>query len=82
MLGLTLTDFFSEHTKLGGILAFTSGEEEGEAWSDNRGQELYHASLSTDEYEKRLEEMSFKVLMHKVRDPQCGEATVWIAQKI
>lgn len=73
---------FSKYTKLGGVLAFTSGEEEDEVWSDNGGQMLYHASLSTHEYEKLLNESSFKVLLHKVRDPECGEATVWVAQKV
>lgn len=72
---------FESHTKSGGILVFTSGDEEGEIWSDNGGQMLYHASLSTKEYEKLLSENSFKVLLHKVRDPQCGEATVWVARK-
>jgi len=43
---------------------------------------VYHASLSTKEYEKLLKAASFKVLVHKVRDPECGEATVWAAQKI
>jgi 2-polyprenyl-3-methyl-5-hydroxy-6-metoxy-1,4-benzoquinol methylase len=72
---------FTSHLKPKGILAFTSGEEEGEVWSDNGGQELYHASLSTNEYEKLLKAASFKVLLHKIKDPQCGEATVWVAQK-
>ncbi|GAN17063.1 dTDP-3-amino-3,4, 6-trideoxy-alpha-D-glucopyranose [Legionella pneumophila] len=73
---------FESHTKPGGVLAFTSGEEEGEVWSDNGGQQLYHASLSTKEYESLLKNSSFKVLVHKVCDPECGEATVWVAQKI
>lgn len=73
---------FASHMKPGGVLAFTSGEEEGEVWGDNNGQQLYHASLSTKEYNKLLKEFSFKVLIHKVRDPECGEATVWVAQKI
>lgn len=72
---------FSEHTKPGGVLAFTCGDEEDEIWSDNGGQMLYHASLSTKEYEKLLSESSFKVLLHKVRDPECGETTVWVVQK-
>lgn len=72
---------FKAHTKPGSILAFTSGEEEEEVWSDNGGQMLYDASLSTKEYEKRLNENSFEVLLHKVHDPECGEATVWIARK-
>ncbi|WP_392537845.1 class I SAM-dependent methyltransferase [Legionella sp. 227] len=72
---------FASHIKPGGVLAFTSGEEEGEVWSDNGGQQLYHASLSTKEYNSLLKEFSFKVLIHKVRDPKCGEATIWVAQK-
>lgn len=73
---------FDAHIKPGGILTFTSGKEEGEVWSDNGGQQLYHASLSTTEYENLLKAASFKVLIHKVHDPECGEATVWIAQKV
>jgi len=73
---------FESHIKPGGILAFTSGDEEGEVWSDNGGQQLYHASLSTEEYNSLLKSASFKVLVHKVRDPECGEATVWVAQKM
>lgn len=72
---------FESLIKPGGILAFTSGEEEGEVWSDNGGQMLYHASLSTKEYESLLRATSFNVLVHKIRDPECGEATVWVAQK-
>jgi trans-aconitate methyltransferase len=72
---------FAIHLKPGGILAFTSGEEEDEIWSDNGGQMLYHASLSTKEYEKLLSENSFEVFLHKIRDPKCGEATVWVARK-
>nr|WP_242604607.1 class I SAM-dependent methyltransferase [Legionella fairfieldensis] len=73
---------FESHIKLGGVLAFTSGDEEGEVWSDNGGQQLYHASLSTEEYSSLLKDSSFKVLVHKVRDLECGEATIWVAQKI
>ncbi|MBA3661435.1 MAG: class I SAM-dependent methyltransferase [Gammaproteobacteria bacterium] len=73
---------FSAHTKHGGVLAFTSGEEEGEVWSNNGGQELYHASLSTKEYNQLLQDASFEVLVHKVRDPECGDATAWVAQKV
>jgi 2-polyprenyl-3-methyl-5-hydroxy-6-metoxy-1,4-benzoquinol methylase len=73
---------FVSHIKPGGVLAFTSGEEEDEVWSNNGGQELYHASLSTKEYNDLLEEASFKVLTHKIQDPECGEATIWVAQKV
>ncbi|HAT9133948.1 TPA: class I SAM-dependent methyltransferase, partial [Legionella pneumophila subsp. pneumophila] len=50
-------------------------------WSDDGGHDLYHASLSAEEYTQILLDCNFKVLIHKVRDPDCGEATVWVAQK-
>ncbi len=73
---------FKLHCKLNGMLAFTSGDEAGEVWSDNGGQELYHASLSASEYETLLKENAFNKILHKIRDPECGEATVWVAKKI
>ncbi|HIG0327050.1 TPA: class I SAM-dependent DNA methyltransferase [Legionella pneumophila] len=64
-----------------GLLIFTSGPEYDEVWSNNGGHDLYHASLSTEEYEQILIDNNFKVLAHKIRDPDCGDATVWVAQK-
>ncbi|KTD50865.1 class I SAM-dependent methyltransferase [Legionella quateirensis] len=64
-----------------GLLIFTSGPEYDEVWSDNGGYDLYHASLSTEEYKQILIDNNFKVLAHKIRDPECGDATVWVAQK-
>jgi 2-polyprenyl-3-methyl-5-hydroxy-6-metoxy-1,4-benzoquinol methylase len=64
-----------------GLLIFTTGPEYDEVWSDNGGHDLYHASLSSKEYEQILTDSDFKVLTHKVRDPECGDATVWVAQK-
>ncbi|MCL9685067.1 class I SAM-dependent methyltransferase [Legionella maioricensis] len=64
-----------------GLLVFTSGPEYDEVWGDNGGQELYHASLSAEEYKQILADNHFKILTHKIRDPNCGEATVWVAQK-
>lgn len=72
---------FETHTKPGGILAFTSGVEEGEVWGENGGEQLYHASLSTQEYQKLLSNSSFRVLTHKIEDPDCGDTTIWVAQK-
>ncbi len=71
----------SAHLKPGGLFAFTSGHQHGEVWSDNGGQNLYHASLSTAEYQEQLMQNNFKVLIHKVEDPECGDATIWIVQK-
>jgi len=73
---------FREHLKPGGILIFTSGTENGEAWGINGGENLFHASLSTAAYRSLLEENQFEVLLHVVSDPECGYATIWVAKFI
>jgi len=72
-------EVFKNHLNPGGILLFTSGTEHGEAWGMNGGENLFHASLSTDAYRQLLEKHNFKVLKHVVSDPDCGHATVWMA---
>ncbi|MGQ3889976.1 class I SAM-dependent DNA methyltransferase [Legionella sp. CNM-1927-20] len=72
----------ASYVEQNGLLMFTSGPESGEAWSENGGQDLYHASLTIEEYEQILINNNFKILVHKVKDQGCGEATVWVAQKI
>lgn len=71
---------FVDHLNLNGVLLFTSGEEAGEVWSENGGEELYHASLSIAEYKDILKEKGFTLIDHKVTDPECGEATIWLAR--
>ncbi|MBM3467861.1 MAG: methyltransferase domain-containing protein [Alphaproteobacteria bacterium] len=63
-----------------GILLFTSHHEAGEIWSNNGGEDLYHASLSLEEYEKLLKSNHFEVLFHSVNDKECGDTTIWIAK--
>lgn len=71
---------FSEHLNPDGILLFTSGTERGEAWGMNGGENLFHASLATEEYYSLLQTNDFVVLQHQVNDPDCGGANVWMAQ--
>lgn len=71
---------FEDHINHGGVLLFTSGPDEGEVWSDNGGEQLYHASLSPAEYTRRLNEHHFTVTAHNIEDENCGGATVWVAQ--
>ncbi len=71
---------FKEHLNDRGMLLFTTGHDVGEVWSNNGGQELYHASQSEKGYKQLLQEHGFKVLVHNVQDALCGEATVWMAQ--
>lgn len=73
-------ELFEKHLNPNGILLFTSGTEKGEAWGMNGGENLFHASLATSDYESLLTKHHFKILNHVVEDPNCGYATVWIAQ--
>ncbi|HHT0592370.1 TPA: class I SAM-dependent DNA methyltransferase [Legionella anisa] len=77
----SILSLFSSLVKPKGLLLFTSGHEAGEVWGENGGYDLYHASLDTKEYETILNKNQLQVLVHKVNDPDCGEATVWLAQK-
>lgn len=71
---------FEKHISSGGILMFTSGPDAGEVWGDNGGQNLYHASLSASEYKNLLAAHHFEVITHIIEDPNCGDATVWVAR--
>jgi SAM-dependent methyltransferase len=72
---------FKSHIKPRGFLVFTSGgPEEGEIWSDNNGENLYHASLSKEEYKKLLADYGFEVVLYRENDLECQEHTVWIAR--
>ncbi len=69
---------FEEHLNSGGILMFTSGPSEGEVWSDNGGEMLYHASLSPEEYKKLLTDHHFELIKNALDDE--GGAYIWVAR--
>jgi len=71
---------FAAHAAPGAALMFTSGWGRGEAIGLWQGEPLYHGSLDTDEYAALLAANGFAVLDHRVRDPECGDATIWLAQ--
>ncbi len=71
----------AEFVKPKGLLVFTSGPERGEVWGNNGCYELYHASLSFDEYQAILVKNGFEIIEMNVEDPNCGEATVWVTRK-
>lgn len=73
---------FAAHLDTDGVLLFTSGPDAGVAIGSMNDQEVYHSSLSTEEYRKLLGENGFKILDHQIEDPECGRHTVWLAQKI
>ncbi|MFL6858628.1 MAG: class I SAM-dependent DNA methyltransferase [Allosphingosinicella sp.] len=71
---------FAAHLRPGGALMFTSGWSRGEAIGVWQGEPLYHGSLDPDEYRRLLEDNGFATVDHRVRDPECGDATIWLAQ--
>ena len=71
---------FANHLNKDGVLLFTSGTNDGEVWSDNGGENLYHASLSQDEYKHLLTVHGFELIAYTIEDKSCGDATVWMAR--
>jgi trans-aconitate methyltransferase len=70
---------FAAHAAPAAPLMFTSGPERGEAIGAWQEEPLYHASLDPADYEALLAEHGFTIVDRKLRDPDCGEATVWLA---
>ncbi|HEX8585254.1 MAG TPA: class I SAM-dependent methyltransferase [Allosphingosinicella sp.] len=73
---------FAAHTKPGGHLMFTSGDEEGVRIGEWMNEPLYHASLAPEKYRELLGTNGFEAIHHDPRDPECGDATVWLARKL
>jgi len=70
---------FGVHAKPGAPLMFTSGAEHGEVLGEWQNEPLYHGSLDPAEYRALLEANGFSKVIHKVRDPDCGSSTIWLA---
>jgi hypothetical protein len=61
-------------------LMFTSGHLHGEAIGTFQGEPLYHGSLDEAEYRSLLVQNGFEVVSYVVKDPDCDQHTVWLAQ--
>ncbi len=59
---------------------FTSGHQSGVAMGSVEGHEVYHSSLSPEEYEQMLKDNGFKVLHFRPEDPTCGGHTIWLSR--
>jgi SAM-dependent methyltransferase len=72
---------FAQHAAPSAVLMFNSGPDHGEAVGEYRGDPLYHASLSPDEYTALLGGIGFEVIAHVVEDWKTGGGrTVWLAR--
>lgn len=72
---------FAALAKPGAPLMFTSGPTNGEAIGEFNGHELYHASLSPEEYRQLFIAHGFGLLTYKLEDETCGGRSVWLAIK-
>jgi hypothetical protein len=72
---------FRSHAAPRAALMFTSGPAHGEIISSYKGEPLYHGSLDASEYHSLLDENGFDVVSHVIDDPDCGQHTVWLAQR-
>jgi hypothetical protein len=70
---------FAAHAAAGAPLMFTSGPEHGEAIGEWIGEPLYHGSLDPADYEALLADNGFTIVERRLRDPECGGATIWLA---
>lgn len=66
----------------GAALMFTAGHFAGVALGEFGGEPLYHASLDAVEYRALLAQNGFAVVAQASQDPECGGATVWLAQRL
>jgi SAM-dependent methyltransferase len=74
-------DVFARHAAPSGVLMFNSGPSHGESVGEYRGDPLYHASLSSEEYRALLKNIGFEVTAHAVEDWQtAGGRTVWLTR--
>jgi len=72
---------FARHAAASAVLMFNSGPAYGEVVGAYRGDPLYHASLSAEEYTALLGGIGFEVLAHSVEDWATGGGrTVWLTR--
>ncbi len=69
------------HAEPGAVLLFTTGPTAGSASGEFGGEVLAHHSLGHDEYVDLLAVEGFTVVDYRESDPDCGNATVWMAER-
>lgn len=72
---------FAKHAAPSTVLMFNAGPRAGEIVGSYRGDPLYHASLSPDEYARLLDDIGFEIVTHLAEDWQTGGGrTAWLAR--
>jgi SAM-dependent methyltransferase len=71
---------FVAHLKPKGALMLTVGTQEGEVAGHVCGEEVYHSSLSPEEYRQILNNLGLEIVDFVFEDPECDYATVLLAR--
>lgn len=72
----------ADHLNPGGALLLTVGPKDSEEVGQVGGEQVYHASLSPDEYEERLAGLGLNVISFVREDPGCDMSTLLLARRI
>lgn len=68
--------------KRGGVALFNTGPQHGISIGELAGEDLFHASLSPGEYRSVFAKSGLAELAHRIEDPECGGATVWLVGRV
>jgi ubiquinone/menaquinone biosynthesis C-methylase UbiE len=71
----------STHLNPDGVFMFTAGPQKGEVIGLVNDKDVYHSSLSYDEYKTQLEKLGLKILEYKLNDPRCNGHSIYLAKK-
>jgi len=72
---------FNKHLSDDGIIMLTVGHEKGEVTGRVNNHEVYHSSLSPEEYKELIKKHNFMIIDFVLTDPECNDHTVLIAKK-
>ncbi|MEM8862237.1 MAG: class I SAM-dependent methyltransferase [Chloroflexota bacterium] len=71
--------YFLDHLRSGGVLMMTVGHEAGEVLGVVAGEQVYHSSLSAEEYQRILRDGGLEQIEIVFQDASCGGRTVLLA---
>ena len=71
----------AQHLRPTGILLLTVGHEEGEEYGHVNQEQVYHASLSFEEYKLLLHQNNMSIRAFVAQDPTCNHHTILVAVK-
>ncbi len=79
---MKVLNVFEKHLKPHGVLMFTAGPERGEIPGFVNDNQVYHWSLSLEEYQKGLSKSGFKLEEFVLNDSECQFHSVFLSKKV